>query len=350
MLEVDAGIVDTHLEEVCLLPTPAEFRQQCPLKASQAQFIASSRSAIQNIIHGQDNRLLVVVGPCSIHDVKAGREYAEKLAAFAQRVSDKMLVAMRAYFEKPRTSIGWKGLIMDPYLDGSFNMIEGLRLAREFLSNLTDLGLPIATEVLDPITPQYIADYVSWGAIGARTTESQTHRQLASGLSMPLGFKNSTDGSVEHAVYAIKAANQKQTFFGIDEEGQAAAFTTTGNPHCHVVLRGGNSGPNYAQSCVREASNLLEENGLTDKIMIDCSHANSGKQPRQQPLVLQDVIRQYKEATSPIMGIMFESNLYAGSQPFSSAPSELSYGVSITDSCLGWEETEIALWEAYQTL
>lgn len=350
MLDTVTRIVDLHLEETCLLPSPSEFKKSCPLKPEQALFVGESRVAIQNIIHGQDNRLLVVVGPCSIHDVVAGKEYAHALAAFSKKVEDKMLIAMRAYFEKPRTSIGWKGLVMDPMLDGSFNIIEGLQQARNFLSYLVDLQLPTATEVLDPITPQYIADYVSWGAIGARTTESQTHRQLASGLSMPLGFKNSTDGRVEHAVHAIKAANQKQTFFGIDAQGKAAAFITSGNPHCHVVLRGGHTGPNYSENDVRAASNLLEEHGLNDKVMVDCSHANSGKKPHQQPKVLEEVLRQVKRATSPIMGIMLESNLYAGNQPFATPKDKLMYGVSITDSCLGWEETEAVLWEAYQTL
>ncbi len=313
------------------------------------QFVAESREAINRIIFGDDRRLLVVVGPCSIHDLEAGREYAHKLSVLADEVKDRMLLVMRVYFEKPRTTVGWKGLIMDPNLDGSSDILEGLRAARKFLNEVINLGLPTATELLDPITPQYIADLICWSAIGARTTESQTHRQMASGLSMPLGFKNATDGGIDVAINAIQAAESSQTFLGIDDEGQANALTTNGNPNCHIVLRGGSSGPNYSAAHVKEVGDKLSKANLEPAIMIDCSHANSGKDPSRQPDVLAELIEQ--SLTNPqIIGAMLESNLNFGSQPFPQPVESLQYGISITDGCIDWTTTEQIIRQAYTKL
>ncbi|MCL4171190.1 UNVERIFIED_CONTAM: hypothetical protein GTU68_043987 [Idotea baltica] len=292
----------------------------------------------------------MVVGPCSIHDVEAGLEYAQKLAALGEKVKDRILLVMRVYFEKPRTSIGWKGLIMDPDLDGSSNIAKGLKVARVFLKQVIDLKLPTATELLDPITPQYIADLVSWSAIGARTTESQTHRQMASGLSMPVGFKNGTDGGLAVAINAIKAARHKQTFLGINKEGLASEVTTAGNPHCHVVLRGGKNGPNYNEESVSETITQLEKAGLKPTIMVDCSHANSSKEPQKQPAVLKEVIAQIAAGSDSITSAMIESNLNAGNQPFPAPKNDLKHGVSITDGCIDWPTTETAVLNAHEAL
>ena len=341
---------DINVLETRPLPSPAELMASLPKTEAQAACIVRSRDAIHRILFGDDPRLLVVVGPCSIHDLEAGREYGRRLAALARELDDRMLIAMRVYFEKPRTTVGWKGLILDPHLDGSSDIQHGLYLARQFLGEILDLGLPTATEFLDPITPQYIADLVSWGAIGARTTESQTHRQLASGLSTPLGFKNSTDGSIQNAINAIKAASQPQTFLGITMEGRAASVRTSGNPHCHIVLRGGTTGPNYGPAPVAAAAALLAKAGLRQSILVDCSHDNSGKQPERQPEILHEVLAQITAGGSPIMGVMIESNLFAGSQPFPRPKSELQYGVSITDGCIDWATTEATLRAAHAAL
>ena len=342
---------DINVIETRPLPSPAELMAALPKTDSQAACVVRCRDAIHRILFGDDPRLLVVVGPCSIHDLEAGREYGRRLAALARELGDRMVVAMRVYFEKPRTTVGWKGLILDPHLDGSSDIQHGLYLARQFLGEMLDLGLPTATEFLDPITPQYIADLICWGAIGARTTESQTHRQLASGLSMPLGFKNSTDGSIQAAINAIKAARQPQTFLGITTDGRAASVRTSGNPNCHVVLRGGSSGPNFDSAHVAAASELLAKAGLAQCILVDCSHDNSGKQPERQPDVLRDVLAQLAaNPRSPIMGVMIESNLFAGSQPFPRPKAELQYGVSITDGCIDWPTTEATLRAAYAAL
>lgn len=316
---------------------------------SAEKFIAESRDAIHKIIFGDDPRLLVVVGPCSIHDLKSGREYAERLAELSKKVDDRLLLVMRVYFEKPRTTVGWKGLIMDPNLDGTSDIPEGLRIARRFLREVIELGLPTATELLDPITPQYISDLVCWAAIGARTTESQTHRQMASGLSMPVGFKNGTDGNLGVAINAIKAASQTQTFLGIDNEGRANALTTKGNPNCHIVLRGGTRGPNYGADDVAEAREALAKNGLIPAIMTDCSHANSSKDPSKQPEVFQEIVRQSLREKS-VIGAMVESNLKFGNQKFPQPIEDLEYGVSITDGCIDWETTETMLLEAHERL
>ena len=336
-------VSDINVVSTVTLPTPTELRNEVRKSESQAQFVWNSRQEIHRIIFGDDNRLLVVVGPCSIHDVKAGLEYAENLKELSEELSDRLCIVMRAYFEKPRTSLGWKGLIMDPYLDKSCDITHGLRLARTFLKDLIDLGLPTATEMLDPITPQYIADLVSWSAVGARTTESQTHRQMASGLSMPLGFKNSTDGSVQAAINAIKAASITQTFLGINQIGNASAVTTKGNPNCHLVIRGGSSGPNYHPHQITQFEELLQENGLIQAIMVDCSHANSGKNHDRQTKVLDSVVEQVQGGGKSIIGVMLESNLGPGRQEISQGKSDLQFGVSVTDSCIDWDTTEKAL-------
>jgi len=341
---------DINVVETRILPTPNALIHGLPKTGRQADFVTRARREIRNLIFGDDHRLLLIVGPCSIHDLEAGREYSQRLAAISREVSDRILIAMRVYFEKPRTAIGWKGLIMDPRLDGSYDIAEGLRLARGFLRDVLDLGLPTATEMLDPITPQYIADLVCWCAIGARTTESQTHRQMASGLSMPLGFKNGTDGSLIGAVNAIRAASQPQTFLGISLEGSASAIVTRGNKDCHMVLRGGTAGPNFDPEHIREAEQLLEQAGLPKAILVDCSHGNSSKQPERQPEVLRAVVAQILAGNTSIMGAMIESNLEAGSQPFPQPRPKLQYGVSITDACIGWAATEAAIRETYRAL
>ena len=342
-------ITDINITSKTQLPTPVELCNKIKRSESVEQFVVETRNAINNILFGDDDRLLIVVGPCSIHDLEAGRDYAKRLAKLANDLSDRFLVVMRVYFEKPRTTVGWKGLIMDPNLDGSSDIPSGLEIARSFLTEVLELGLPTATELLDPITPQYIADLVCWSAIGARTTESQTHRQMASGLSMPLGFKNGTDGNLEVAINAIKAASQPQTFLGIDNEGRANALTTNGNPNCHIVLRGGSNGPNYSKEDVQSASDKLKSAGLKPSIMIDCSHANSNKNPDLQPDVFKELIQQSIDDKA-IIGAMIESNLKAGNQKFPQAKENLKYGVSITDGCIDWDTTETLLKEAYQQL
>jgi 3-deoxy-7-phosphoheptulonate synthase len=342
-------LTDINITSKTLLPSPLALCNEIVKTEAADKFVGNSRDAINEIIFGKDRRLLVVIGPCSIHDLKAGREYAEKLAALSKEVSDRMLIVMRVYFEKPRTTVGWKGLIMDPKLDGTSDIPEGLRIARRLLLDIIDLGLPTATELLDPITPQYIADLICWSAVGARTTESQTHRQMASGLSMPLGFKNGTDGGLDVAINAIKAASQPQTFLGIDNQGQANALTTKGNPHCHIVLRGGSHGPNYAAEEVAKAREKLEKAKLIPAIMTDCSHANSHKDPARQPEVFDEVVRQSLSDPS-IIGAMVESNLNFGNQAFPKPVDELQYGVSITDGCIDWETTEAMLRKAYADL
>ena len=333
-----------------MLPTPNELLHALPKSAAQANFITGARREIHKIIFGDDRRLLLIVGPCSIHDLDAGRDYGRRLAALGRQVADRIVIAMRVYFEKPRTTVGWKGLIMDPRLDGSHDIAEGLRLARTFLRDVLDLGLPTATEMLDPITPQYIADLVCWCAIGARTAESQTHRQMASGLSMPLGFKNGTDGNLQTAINAIRAASQPQTFLGIDLDGHASAIVTRGNPNCHIVLRGGAAGPNYSPEHVGEAERLLAAAGLPQAILVDCSHGNSAKQPERQPEVLRAVLAQITAGNTSIMGAMLESNLGAGSQAFPQPKASLRYGVSITDPCIDWPATEQAIHDVHTAL
>jgi len=287
----------------------------------------------------------VVVGPCSIHDPEAAMDYARRLRILADEVSDTLFIVMRAYFEKPRTTVGWKGLINDPYMDDTFRIEDGLRIGRRLLLDILELGLPTATEALDPISPQYLQDLIAWSAIGARTTESQTHREMASGLSSAVGFKNGTDGSLTVATNALKAAARPHRFLGINHEGRVSVYTTRGNRYGHIVLRGGSQGPNYDSVNVKLAEAALAEADLSTNIMVDCSHANSDKQPELQPLVVENVVNQVLEGNESIVGLMVESHLNAGKQPLA-PPSELAYGVSITDGCIGWEETERCLHEA----
>jgi 3-deoxy-7-phosphoheptulonate synthase len=343
-------ITDLRVVSSETLPRPTELMAKLPRSGKQAEFVTQVRHEIHSIIHGEDSRLIVVVGPCSIHDLKAGREYAEKLAALAAELKDRILILMRVYFEKPRTTTGWKGLIMDPQLNGTCDIPAGLHFARQFLGEVLDLGLPTATELLDPITPQYIADSLCWAAIGARTVESQTHRQMASGLSMPVGFKNSTAGDCAVAVNAIVAATNEQTFLGITSEGRASAVTTSGNPDCQIILRGGTDGPNYSVENVAEAVSMANKSNVIPSLMIDCNHGNSSKDPERQPTVLREVIKQIIEGNKNIHAVMLESNLIAGSQKFPQPLEDLKYGVSITDGCLDWQTTETALREAHTSL
>jgi 3-deoxy-7-phosphoheptulonate synthase len=341
---------DINVVETRPLPSPSALLSETPKNEAQAEFVTRSRQEIHRLIFTDDRRLLMIVGPCSIHDVEAGRDYAQRLAALSREVSERVMIVMRVYFEKPRTTVGWKGLIMDPHLDGSHDIAAGLRMARGFLRDVLDLGLPTATELLDPITPQYIADLVCWSAIGARTAESQTHRQMASGLSMPIGFKNGTDGSIKTAINAIRAASQPQTFLGINLDGAASAVVTSGNPNCHIVLRGGSSGPNYSSAQIAKTEQQLEASGLTRSILVDCSHDNSEKKPELQPDVMRALMRQIAEGNTSIMGAMIESNLEAGSQPFPQPVGKLRRGVSITDGCIGWETTESLIREVHSAL
>lgn len=341
---------DLNVVETRPLPSPGELLAQLPKTEAQADFVTRAREDIRKLIFTDDRRFLLIIGPCSIHDLKAGRDYAQKLAALAKEVGDRVMIVMRVYFEKPRTTVGWKGLIMDPHLDGSHDIAEGLRLARTFLRDVLDAGLPTATELLDPITPQYIADLICWSAIGARTTESQTHRQMASGLSMPLGFKNGTDGSLTSATNAIKAAAQPQTFLGIGLNGSASAIVTRGNPDCHIVLRGGATGPNYSPAHIAQTEQLLAKAGLPKSILVDCSHDNSAKKPELQPDVMRALLIQIAEGNTSIMGAMVESNLGAGNQSFPQPLNQLKYGVSITDGCIDWATTEKMVREIHAAL
>lgn len=343
-------VSDLHVAANVPLPSPLTLIREIPQPEEQTDRMSQWRAQIHDIISGADGRFLLIVGPCSIHDPVCAMDYARKLAELARRVEDRLLVVMRVYFEKPRTTVGWKGLIMDPHLDGSNNIPEGLRLARKVLRDVTGLGLPTATELLDPITPQYIADLIAWSAIGARTTESQTHRQMASGLSMPLGFKNGTPGTIEPAINGIKAALQPQTFLGVSPEGVASVVTTRGNPDCHLILRGGDHGPNYDPESVASALSLLTKNGLPPFLMIDASHANCGKDHREMPGVFREILRQRTAGNRGIMGAMLESYLTAGSQPFPRPAAEVARGQSITDPCIDWPTTEALVLEAHERL
>jgi 3-deoxy-7-phosphoheptulonate synthase len=321
------------------LPTPAELREELPLSAAQEGLVASTRDQIDAILRGEDKRLLLVVGPCSVHDPDAAIEYARRLAPVAERVKSSILVVMRVYFEKPRTTGGWKGLINDPYLDGTHHVADGLRIARRLLRDVLDLGVPVGCEFLEPTSPQYIADAVSWGAIGARTTESQIHRQLASGLSMPIGFKNATDGDVQVAIDGCVTAAQKHVFFGIDDQGSAAAVATTGNSSAHIILRGGRGGPNYSTPQLADAVAMLERQGLAPRLIVDASHANSGKDHVRQAEVVRELGAQLA-AGEAIAGIMMESFLVEGAQKLEgNDPAKLVFGQSVTDACLGWDTT-----------
>ena len=343
-------VSDLHIVQNTPLPAPALSLTEIPRSHEQAHFVAQSRDTIRKILSGQDPRFLVIVGPCSIHDRSAGMEYAERLKTLSDELSDKLYLVMRVYFEKPRTTVGWKGLIMDPDLDGSDKIHEGLHLARNILRDVIDLGIPTATELLDPITPQYIADLISWSAIGARTSESQTHRQMASGLSMPLGFKNTISGDLKAPINAIKAAMRSQTFLGVSDQGIASAVTTSGNPDCHLILRGGEAGPNHTTPHVTTALETLEAAGLSPHLMIDASHANCGKDDKQMPGVFREIVAQRAAGVTGITSAMLESNLIAGNQSFPQPIENLTYGQSITDKCIDWETTVSLLREAAEAL
>jgi 3-deoxy-7-phosphoheptulonate synthase len=332
------------------LVPPSRLGALLPLDDAARRTILAGRAAVEGVLAGTDPRLLAVVGPCSIHDPDAARDYAARLHELAGRVADRLLVIMRVYFEKPRTTVGWKGLINDPHLDDSFDVAAGLRLARSLLIEIARLGLPTATEFLEPITPQYIADTIVLGAIGARTTESPTHRQMASGLSMPVGFKNSTDGSLQAAIDAMLAARTPHSFLGIDNDGGTCVVSTTGNPWGVLMLRGGRSGSNYAPEVMEEARTRMEKAGLPPRIVVDCSHANSGKDATRQSIVWRDVLAQRAAGDRSIVGMMLESNIHPGSQAVQADRAKLAYGVSVTDACIGWNETEQLILEAHAQL
>ncbi len=342
-----------NLNVVSLRPivTPKQLEQEMPKNPATHATVVEGRQTIRNIFNGTDKRLLLVIGPCSVHDPKAAYEYALKLNEIRKQVADQIYVVMRVYFEKPRTTIGWKGLINDPHLDGTFEMNHGLRLARKLLLDISQLGMPSATELLDPIVPQYIDDLISWAAIGARTTESQTHRQMASGLSMPVGFKNSTDGSVQIAIDAMKAARSGHHFLGINEDGQTVVVQTRGNSDGHIILRGGSGKTNYQPEDVAQAATLLEKAGLNRRLMVDCSHANSSKKHENQCVVWESLVQQrLSDHNTPLVGVMIESNLNEGRQDVGPDLSKLQYGVSITDACIGWKDTERLLVEGHRKL
>lgn len=323
-----------------LLPTPAEVKGDIPLSDKGAETVINGRKTIINILNRLDHRLFIVMGPCSIHDPEAAREYAGKLKKLSDEVSDTIVIVMRVYFEKPRTSVGWKGLINDPYMDDSFHIEKGLHLSRQILMELAEMGIPTATEALDPITPQYLSDLITWTAIGARTTESQTHREMASGLSTPVGFKNGTDGSLSVAINALHSVSQPHHFLGINQQGQCAVFHTRGNSTGHVVLRGGGGKQNYDSVSVSLCEQELEKADLPANLVVDCSHGNSMKDYALQPLVVDNCMNQIIEGNKSIVGLMLESNLFEGSQSVPEDLSKLKYGVSVTDACIGWDTTE----------
>jgi 3-deoxy-7-phosphoheptulonate synthase len=331
---------DLHVKELVRLLSPRALKAALPLSDAGNLTVARSRDAVIRILQQQDPRLLVVVGPCSIHDVTGALDYARKLSALRRELAESMEIVMRVYFEKPRTTIGWKGLINDPHLDGSHDIETGLRMGRELLLKILEMGLPAATEFLDPIVPQYTDDLITWAAVGARTTESQTHREMASGLSMPVGFKNGTDGSLQIALDAMCSARAAHSFLGIDQEGFTSIVRTTGNPVGHIVLRGGRSRTNYDAESIRETEKQLAKTGLPAALMVDCSHANSGKQHAKQEDVWRSIVEQRAAGTKSLVGAMIESNLQEGSQPIPKSLDQLRYGVSITDACISWETTE----------
>jgi len=333
---------DLRVLKTMPLTTPDEIKAELPISERAAAAVSAARAEIAAIVHNRDPRLLVIVGPCSIHDPSAALEYAEKLRLSRERFSDSLLVCMRGYFEKPRTTVGWKGLINDPHMDGSCDVGAGLRIARKLLLELTELGLPIANEALDPVTPQYMADLISWSAIGARTTESQTHREMASGLSMPVGFKNGTDGGIEVAINAMQAAASAHSFIGMDSAGRVSVVRTAGNPDAHVVLRGGSAGPNFSEAAVSAAAAKLRAAKQNPRVLVDCSHGNTQKDYTRQPLVAESIAEQLEQGSADVLGVMLESHLVAGRQDLV-AGQKLRYGQSITDACIDFSTTEAVL-------
>jgi 3-deoxy-7-phosphoheptulonate synthase len=347
MSNIDAGKIsvrninlhNVNVDSQDILITPEQLKRALPMSNDAQDVVMASRQVIQDILDRKDHRLFVVVGPCSIHDPVAAMDYARRLKALAEELEDTLYIVMRVYFEKPRTTVGWKGLINDPYLDDSFKLEEGLQIGRQLLLDILELGLPTSTEALDPISPQYLQDLISWSAIGARTTESQTHREMASGLSSPVGFKNGTDGGLTVATNALNSVAKPHRFLGINSAGQVSLFTTRGNPYGHIVLRGGTAGPNYDSVHIRLCEEALDKAGVPRNIMVDCSHANSNKQPELQPLVVENVANQILEGNKSIVGLMIESNINAGNQPIPADLNELAYGVSVTDGCIDWDST-----------
>lgn len=342
----ELSLYNVNIASQALLPTPRQVKGEVPLSDKAREVVFNGRNTIAKCISGKDKRIVLVVGPCSVHDVDLALEYAQKLAKLSESVSDVFFPVMRVYFEKPRTTTGWKGLINDPDLNDSFNIEKGLLLARKLLSNICELGLPTGTEALDPIIPQYISELISWTAIGARTTESQTHRELSSGLSTPVGFKNATNGSIEVAINALKAVGEPHSFLGVTQDGQCSVFNTKGNKYGHIVLRGGLE-PNYTEDKVRACADQMKAAGLVPNIMVDCSHGNSGKDFKRQPEVFNNCIEQIASGNSPIFGMMVESNLEEGNQKLSA---KLKPGVSITDSCISWTTTESLILKAAERL
>lgn len=339
----DKRVENLNIGSITPLITPEQLKIELPISDAALESVQQGRETIRNIIERKDKRLFVVIGPCSIHDIDAALEYADKLKTLADKVQDSLYLVMRVYFEKPRTTVGWKGLINDPYLNDTFNIQDGLQRARKLLLDLSEKGLALSTEALDPISPQYLQDLISWSAIGARTTESQTHREMASGLSSAVGFKNGTDGSLGVAMNALKSVARPHRFLGIDQEGQVSIVSTKGNEYAHVVLRGGGGKPNYDSVSVSLAENALKKAGLTENIMIDCSHENSSKKPELQPLVLENISNQIAEGNQSIIGLMVESNLKEGRQDIPKNLDDLVYGQSVTDGCISWEQTEESL-------
>ncbi|MFT4918860.1 MAG: 3-deoxy-7-phosphoheptulonate synthase [Zhongshania aliphaticivorans] len=343
MSNIEKKIENVNVTAQEVLITPARLKAALPMSDRAKAIVTQGRDTVRDILDGKDHRMFVVVGPCSIHDVDAAMDYAKRLKVLADEVSDTLVIIMRVYFEKPRTTVGWKGLINDPYLNDTFKIEEGLHIGRKLLLDISELGLPTSTEALDPISPQYLQDCIAWSAIGARTTESQTHREMASGLSSAVGFKNGTDGGLTVAVNAIGSAVKPHRFLGINGEGQVAVIHTTGNAYTHIVLRGGSQGPNYDSVHIKLCEAELAKAGIPLNIMVDCSHANSSKQPQLQPLVIENVANQVIEGNTSIVGLMVESNINAGNQSIPEDLSKLAYGVSVTDGCIGWDETETAL-------
>ncbi len=337
------AVENINIRSQDVLVTPKALKEEIPVTDTARKTITEGRSTIQNILDKKDHRILVVIGPCSIHDITAAKDYANRLKALADEVGDTLYVVMRVYFEKPRTTTGWKGLINDPYLNDSFKITDGLHVGRQLLLDVSELGLPTATEALDPISPQYMQDLISWSAIGARTTESQTHREMASGLSSTVGFKNGTDGSLTVAINALQSVASPHRFLGINSEGSVSVVTTAGNPYAHVVLRGGDNKPNYDSVSVSIAEQELSNARIPTNIMVDCSHANSNKNHELQTLVMENVTNQILEGNKSIIGIMVESNLKAGNQKITENLEDMEYGVSITDACIDWEATEKSL-------
>lgn len=339
-------IYNVNVASKTILPTPAEVKAELPMTDAAEETVLRSRATIERILDGTDPRLLVVVGPCSIHDTSAALEYAERLQGLADEVADALFLLMRVYFEKPRTTVGWKGLINDPDMDDSFRIEKGIHTARKLLLTLGEWGLPTATEALDPIMPQFMGELISWTAIGARTTESQTHREMASGLSTPVGFKNGTDGSLQVAIDALQSARQPHHFLGINQDGRTAVFQTRGNRYGHIVLRGGGGQPNFSADYVALSEEALRGAGLPERIVIDCSHANSNKDPARQSSVAENCVEQVVAGSRSITGVMLESNLHSGNQKIPADLADLQYGVSVTDACMDWETTENVLRDA----